>query len=253
VNKTPNIISIEKSDEHQLRIDLSAAFHLAARADWHEGVANHFSAAVSADGKKFLINPRWQHFSRIRASELLLVDADDKSTMDQPNAPDPSAWAIHAAIHRNIPHARVILHLHPPYATVLATLNDPTIKPIEQVTARFFNRIAIDNAFGGLASQEAEGERIAGTIGNHSILMMGNHGVTTVAQSVAEAFDAMYHLERAARTMVLAYSTGQPLNIMSDKLAEETAAEWETYKGAEFSHFEEMKRILDDEGVGYGE
>ena len=253
MSSTSNIVEFAKPGEQQLRADLAAAFHLAARADWHEGVANHFSAAVSEDGKKFLINPRWRHFSRIKASELLLVDADDNSTMDQPDAPDPSAWAIHSAIHRNIPHARVILHLHPPYATTLATLKDPSIKPIDQVTARFYNRIAIDMNFGGIASEEAEGERIASTIGNHSVLMMGNHGVTTFGASVAEAFDAMYHLERAARTMVLAYSTGQEVNVMSDALAEETAAEWETYKGAEFSHFEEMKAILDDEGCCYGQ
>lgn len=242
----------EPPDEHQLRVDLAAAFHLAARENWHEGVANHFSASVSGDGQKFLINPRWRHFSNIKASELLLVDAQDATTMDQPNAPDPSAWSIHSALHRNIPHARVILHLHPTYATVLATLKDPTIKPIDQVTARFFNRVAIDKNFGGIASSEKEGTRISTTLGNHSVLMMGNHGVTTVAATVAEAFDAMYHLERAARTMVLAYSTGQELNIMADDLAEETASEWETYKGAEFSHLEEMKAILDGEGSCYG-
>ncbi len=248
-----NIIPITSPDEQQLRTDLAAAFHLAARENWHEGVANHFSASVSADGQKFLINPRWCHFSKIKASELLLVDAQDATTMDRPDAPDPSAWAIHSALHRNISHARVILHLHPTYATVLATLKDPSIKPIDQVTARFFNRVALDLNFGGLASSQAEGTRISTTLGNHSVLMMGNHGVTTVAATVAEAFDAMYHLERAARTMVLAYSTGQELNIMSDDLAEETANEWETYKGAEFSHFSQMKEILDNEGSCYGE
>jgi ribulose-5-phosphate 4-epimerase/fuculose-1-phosphate aldolase len=253
MSASPDIVAFDNNDEHQLRIDLAAAFRLAARADWHEGVANHFSAAVSPDGAKFLVNPRWRHFSAITASELLAVDANDSTTMDLPNAPDPSAWSIHAAIHRNVPHARVILHLHPPYATTLATLKDPSIKPIDQVTARFFNRIAIDNAFAGIASGDAEGERIAGTIGNHSTLMMANHGVTTVAATVAEAFDAMYHLERAAKTMVLAYSTGQPLNVMSDQLAEETASEWQSYKGAELSHFEEMKQILDAQEPGYGD
>ena len=84
-------------DERQLRVDLAACFRLAARFDWHEAVANHFSAAVSPDGKKFLVNPRWMHFSRIRASDLILVDADDMSTMERPDAPDPTAWAIHSA------------------------------------------------------------------------------------------------------------------------------------------------------------
>ncbi|WP_421858703.1 class II aldolase/adducin family protein [Oricola sp.] len=248
-----NVVSLNQTDEQQLRVDLAAAFRLAARNDWHEGVANHFSAAVSPDGKTFLINPRWRHFSLVRASELLLVDAGDPATMDRPDAPDPSAWSIHSAIHRTLPQARVALHLHPPYCTALAGLKDPTIHPIDQVTARFYNRLAIDLSFGGIASEEAEGERIAATIGNHSAVMMGNHGVTTVAPTVAEAFDAMYHLERAARTMVLAYSTGRPLAVMADELAEETAREWETYKGAEHAHFAEMKRILDREGADYAE
>jgi ribulose-5-phosphate 4-epimerase/fuculose-1-phosphate aldolase len=248
-----NVVSMTNTDESQLRIDLAAALRLAARNDWHEGVANHFSAAVSPDGKKFLVNPRWKHFSMAKASELLLVDAGDPDTMNRPDAPDPSAWSIHSAIHRMVPHARVALHIHPPYATTLATLKDPTIYPIDQVTARFFRRIGYDLSFGGIATEAAEGERIASTIGNHSAIMMGNHGVTTVAPTVAEAFDALYHLERAARQLVLAYSTGQPISIMSDALAEETAAEWEVYKEAEHAHFAEMKRILDREDPSYAD
>lgn len=243
----------ETLNEEEIRIDLAAAFRLARRNDWHEGIANHFSAAVSGDGKEFLMNPRWRHFSHVKASELLLLNADDAETMECDTAPDPSAWSIHSAIHRRVPHARVAFHLHPPYCTALAALKDPSIKPIDQVTARFHNRLAIDQSFGGIASSEEEGERIAATIGNQSAVMMGNHGVTTVAPTVAEAFDEMYHLERAARTMVLAYSTGQPLSIMDDELAEETASEWQTYKDAEFAHFDEMKRILDREEPDYAD
>lgn len=248
-----NVIALGKDDERQLRVDLAAALRLAARNDWHEGVANHFSAAVSSDGKKFLVNPRWRHFSLVRATDLLLVDADDPDTMKRPDAPDPSAWSIHSAIHRMLPHARVALHIHPPYATALATLTDPSILPIDQVTARFYNRLAIDRSFGGIATEESEGERIASAIGNNSAILMANHGVTTIGQTVAEAYDALYHLERAARTMVLACSTGRELNVMSDQLAEATAAEWEVYKDAEFSHFAEMKRILDREDPSYAD
>src|SRR3546814_2166548 len=71
------------------------------------------------------MNPRWRHFARVKASELLLLDADDQETMSRPNAPDASAWCIHGAIHRAKPAARVLLHCHPPYATALATLKDP--------------------------------------------------------------------------------------------------------------------------------
>ncbi|MCV6593086.1 MAG: class II aldolase/adducin family protein [Silicimonas sp.] len=238
-------------DETQIRIDLAAAIRLSCRNDWHEGVANHFSAAVSADGRKFLVNPRWVHWSRVRASDLLLCDADDPSTMERPDAPDPSAWSIHSALHRNLPQARVALHIHPPHATALAGLKDPTIKPIDQVTARFFNRMAYDMAFGGIASEGEEGERISRTVGNHRSVMMQNHGVTTLGDTVAEAWDALYHLERAAKTLLLAYSTGQDLAVMPDELAEATAAEWEAYRESEFAHFNEMKRLLDREEPDY--
>lgn len=238
-------------DETQIRIDLAAAIRLSCRAEWHEGVANHFSAAISADGRKFLVNPRWVHWSRVRASDLILCDADDPSTMDRPDAPDPSAWAIHSALHRNLPQARVALHIHPPYCTALAGLKDPTILPIDQTTARFYNRLAYDLDFGGIAHEGAEGERIAAAIGNHKQVMMGNHGVTTLGASVAHAWDALYHLERASRIMVLAYSTGQPLAVMDPALAEETAAGWECYSEAEVAHFEEMKQVLDREAPDY--
>ena len=241
------------TDEAQLRIDLAAAIRLSCREGWHEGVANHFSAAVSADGRKFLVNPRWVHWSRVRASDLLLCDADDPDTMNRPGAPDPSAWSIHSAIHRNLPQARVALHMHPPHCTALAGLKDPRIQPIDQVTARWHGRLAYDLSFGGIAHDADEGERIASTVGNHGAVMMQNHGVTTFGATVAEAWDALYHLERAARTMVMAYSTGQALAVMDDALAEETAAGWEVYKDAEFAHFEEMKRVLDAEAPDYAD
>lgn len=245
--------TINSDTEWNLRVDLAAAFRLAVKFDWHEAVANHFSATVSDDGKTFLLNPKWKHFSTICASDLLLLNTDDPEVMDRPNAPDPSAWCIHGSVHAHVPHAKVLLHCHPPYATALCSLKDPTIKPIDQNTARFYNRTAIDLAFGGIADDKAEGIRIAKAFGNHSTMMMGNHGVSVAAQTVAEAFDQLYFIERAAKTMVLAYSTGQPLNIMSDELAEKTAAGWDDYAGASFAHFDEMKSLLDSDDKSWRE
>src|SRR5262249_6566914 len=137
--------------EWQLRGDLAAAFRLAARLRWDEGVANHFSVATSADGASFLVNPRWRPFSRVPASDLVRLDARDKTSLERPDAPDPSAWYIHGALHALAPQARCVLHVHPPYATAIASLADPTIKPIDQNTARFFERVAIDLGYGGIA------------------------------------------------------------------------------------------------------
>ena len=99
-------------DHWQDRADLAASFRWTARLNMHEAVANHFSLAVNEDGNRFLINPNQRHFSRIKASDLLLLDANDPSTLDRPNAPDPTAWGLHGSIHRSVPHARCVMHVH---------------------------------------------------------------------------------------------------------------------------------------------
>ena len=231
--------------ERVLRTDLAAAFRLAASFDWIESVGNHFSAVVSQARGTFLMNPRWKHFSLICASDLLLLDWNDSETMARPDAPDLSGWCIHSQVHALVPNANVILHAHPPYATALAGLADPTLKPIEQVTARFFKRVATDLSFDGVANNEGEGRRIADAVGTSSILMMGNHGVTAVGATVAEAFEELYLFERACRTMVLAYSTGQPLNVMSNDVAEQTALGWAECHDMAFAHFQQLKAKLD--------
>ena len=236
---------------YEQRVDLACAFRWVYRLDMHESVANHFSLSVSEDGSKFLINPNGRHFSKIRASELLLVDAHDRETMSRKDAPDATAWGLHGALHRNCPHARCVLHAHPAYATVLASLADSTMLPIDQNTARFFNRVIADEGFDGMAFEE-EGERCSKLLGSYKIMMMGNHGVLVVAPSVAEAFDELYYFERAARNLVLAYSTGKDLKLLSDDVAEKTARQWENYAtGVGLAHFSELKAILDEEEPDY--
>ncbi len=237
--------------EWNLRVDLAAAFRLAVEFNWHESVGNHFSASVSADGRQFLMNPRWKHFATVRASDLQLLDADDAQTMHRANAPDPSAWCIHGAVHRQVPHARVLLHCHPPYATALAALKDPTLHPIDQNTARFHGLLAVDLAYGGLADDAADGSRIAAALARAPILLMGNHGISVTAPSVAEAFEHLYFFERASRTLILAYSTGKPLNIMSEAIASKTAQGWRAYGDSAFAHFEQLKSMLDAKDASY--
>jgi ribulose-5-phosphate 4-epimerase/fuculose-1-phosphate aldolase len=230
--------------EAELREDLAAAFRLAVQFGWHESVGNHFSAAVSDDGKRFLLNRRWQHFATIRPDDLLLLDSDDASVMDGPDAPDASAWTIHGTIHRTSPAVRVVLHCHPPHATALAMLADPELKPVDNNTARFFNRVAIDREFGGIADEAEEGVRLARVLGNHKTMLMGNHGVTCTGTTVAEAFEDLYFFEKAAQTLLLAYASGQPLAVLSDLVAEKTARGWDDYRGMAQAHFAYLKSTL---------
>ncbi|MEZ5933133.1 MAG: class II aldolase and adducin N-terminal domain-containing protein [Alphaproteobacteria bacterium] len=235
----------------EARADLAAAFRWTARLNMHEGVANHYSLAVSGDGRRFLMNPDSRHFSRIRASELLLLDADDPQTMNAQDAPDPTAWTLHGRMHASLPQARCVLHAHPKYTTVLASLADSTIYPIDQTTARFYGQIALDDGFGGMALGDEEGDRLAAKLGNKSVLMMGNHGIMVIGETVGSAFDALYYVERAARTLVTAYMTGKPLRLLSDEVARRTADQWATYPGLAEKHFAELKRLLDEDEPDY--
>lgn len=237
--------------EQDIRVDLAAALRLTARAGLHEAVANHFSAAVSDDGKSFLINPKWKHFSRVKASDLILLHADDEAGACANGAVDTTAWAVHGMIHKLLPHVRVVMHLHPIHATAIATLANPHIPPLDQCSARYFNRVAVDTSFGGLADTEDEGIRLAGLLGQHSRLLMGNHGVLVAHDHIGVAFDDMYTLERACQIVTTAWATGQPLNVLSDDVAETTAQGWEGIRDFSIAHFEEMKAILDAEDPSY--
>jgi ribulose-5-phosphate 4-epimerase/fuculose-1-phosphate aldolase len=235
---------VTEAEVAALREDLAAAFRITAQMGWSESVGNHFSAAVSADGKQFLLNRKWQHFASIKPEDLMLLDADDPEVMNRSDAPDASAWTIHGTVHRQCPAARVIIHCHPPHATALATLADPRMLPLDNNTARFWGRLAIDQGFGGIADEAAEGERLAAALGNHKTLLMGNHGVTCTGPTVAEAFEDLYFFEKAAQTLLLAYASGQPLNVLSDEVAEKTARGWDDYRGMSYAHFDWLKSQL---------
>ena len=229
------------------RVDMAAAFRWTARLNMHEAVANHFSLAVNVDGSRFLINPNGRHFSRITASSLVEIDANDPATLNRPDAPDPTAWGLHGSIHRALPHARCVLHIHSIHATVLASLADSRLPAIDQNTAMFFGRHVVDEQYGGMAFEE-EGARCASLLANPKIttMVMGNHGVLVVGQTVAEAFNRLYYFERAAETYIRALQTGQPLRVLPDAVAEKTAREWEAYPGFAEAHLREIKAILDD-------
>ena len=229
----------------EMRCDLAASFRWFARLGMHESVANHFSLAVAEDGGSFLMNPRGMHFSRIKASDLLLFDAHDQTALARDSAPDPTAWFIHSAIHRRLAHARCVMHMHSKYATALAALADSTMLPVDQNTMRFFNRVAIDDGFGGMALSSQEGDRLAKMLGSKTVLLMGNHGVLIAAPTVADAFDTMYYYERACETLITAMSSGRPLRLASEAVAEQTAREWEGYGQLGIDHLREVRAILD--------
>jgi ribulose-5-phosphate 4-epimerase/fuculose-1-phosphate aldolase len=184
----------------------------------------------------------------MRASDLLELDA--RAEVQTGDNVDPTAWAIHGAIHRKLPQARCIMHLHSKHATVLACLKDPALPPIDQNTMRFYNRVAFDDGFDGMGLGD-EAERLASALGNRRVLLMGMHGVLVVGPSVAQCFDDIYYFERAAETYITALATGREIKVASHAVAEKTAQQWEDYPGFAEKHLGAIRSILDEEEPEY--
>ncbi|MEM7217456.1 MAG: class II aldolase/adducin family protein [Pseudomonadota bacterium] len=222
------------------RRDLAAALRLAERCGFHEGICNHFSLQI--DATRYLLSPHGIHWSRVCASDILLIDAAAPS-----GAAELSALNIHGAIHAQHPDAACVLHTHMPFATTLTCLRDQRLKYISQNSLRFFDDVAYDDTYNGLAETAAEGARIAATMAGKRVLFLVNHGVVVTGATVADAWNRLYYLERACELQVRALSAGQPLAEIGANLARRTRAEFDA--GADYAqvHFAALKDLLDDD------
>jgi ribulose-5-phosphate 4-epimerase/fuculose-1-phosphate aldolase len=233
-----------------LRIDLAAALRWAARLGLHEGICNHFSAAVDETGDRFLVNPWGWHWSEITASSLVLCDSRGK-VLEGSNKVEDTAFHIHSRIHLKAPQARCVLHTHMPYALALCTVEGGRLEMCEQNAIRFYDRIAYDDDYNGVALSNDEGDRLAAALGNRSIAFLASHGVIVAGPSVALAFDDLYYLERACTAQVLARSTGLPLRRIDPKTVADTARQMLREHGQAARHFAALKRVLDREEPEY--
>ena len=235
----------------ELQKDLAAAFRWTAKLNMNEGIANHFSVCIP-DSNDFYVNGSGLHFSSIKASDMVLVEQNKiEEIKKKPELVDPTALNIHGTIHKKVPHARCILHVHSKYATALSTLKDPTLQPIDQNTMRFYNRVAVFSDFGGLGFEE-ESHKMAAAIGNNRSMLLVNHGILTVGQTIGQAFGELYYFEKACETYITALSTNKELKIANSKVAEKTAQEWENYPvNMGEQHLKAIRSILDKEDPSY--
>jgi len=236
--------------EIALRSDLAAACRWAARLNLHEGICNHFTVLLRRSPARVLINPKGRHFAKMTASALIAIDEEGRTVEGEGLAP-VSGVAIHVPIHLRHPSAKVVLHCHMPYATALTAIKGGRLEMVHQNSARFFGKLAYDDHFNGIALTQDEGRRMAAVMGEKRILFLANHGVIVVAQTVAEAFDDLYYLERACQVQLLAMQTGRPLNVMTDDMVRRTAAEFGDFAVNAELHFDALRAALDEEEPAY--
>jgi ribulose-5-phosphate 4-epimerase/fuculose-1-phosphate aldolase len=239
----------------EARINLAAAHRLAVGQGFSEAICNHFTLAVPGNPDSFLLIPYGLHWSEVRAKDFLVVSYDGQIIQGSGIA-EPTAFYIHAPLHRARPDAACVLHTHMPFATALTMLEEPRLEMASQTSLMFAGRIAYDRDYHGLAVDDAEGQRLAGLLGrDQCVLFLANHGVIVIGTSVAEAYDRLYFLERACQTQILALSTGRRLKYIPDDVVTNTVEQQRHLKPGNrpiyIQHFEALKRILDSREPDY--
>ena len=215
----------------QARVDLAACYRILDRMNLNEGIDNHLTVMVpGTQPLRFLCIAYGLAWSEVTASNLLLLDETGK-VLEGSGAPDPTAFFIHSRIHKKHPHAVCVLHTHMPHATALCCLEDMELKMINQNCLRFYDEVAYDTDYKGLVLGTVEGDRMAQAMGSNRVLMHRNHGVITCGDSVAEAFDELYYLERCAQVQCLAYATNRPLATVSDEICVEYKKDVVKFRG----------------------
>ena len=241
--------------ERQARIDLAACYRLADHFGLNEGIDNHMTMLVPGHADRFLLAPFGLHWSEVKASDFMVIDFDGQMLSGRGPIEDTALY-IHLPVHRLSPKARCVLHTHMPYATAMSMLENPRLEMAVQSALGFYDDVAYDPDYNGLAFDHSEGERLAGVLGDKSVLMMGNHGALAIGETIPQAFERLYFLERACQAQVLALSTGRALKMVPDQVAKATAAQFSSggkVGGRDRSdlHFDALKRMLDRQHADY--
>jgi ribulose-5-phosphate 4-epimerase/fuculose-1-phosphate aldolase len=207
---------------------------------------------VAAPGSddRFLINPQGLLWSEIVPADIVTVDVKG-NRVEGRHEVEPTAFFIHARLHRSKRKPKVVLHTHMPYATALTILEGGRLEPASQNALRFYGRVGYDETYNGLALDDGEGERIAARLNGGDVLFLANHGVIVCGENIAWAFDDLYYLERACMLQVLAQGTGKALKRLPHAIASATARQHAAERQQSDLFFAAMKRMLDRDEPGW--
>lgn len=238
---------------YDVRVDLAALLRACALHDLHEGIDNHCSLAIPGRPGRFLLNPYGPHWSELRASDLLEIDAD--GMVIGSGVAETTAFALHAAVHSARPGANCLVHTHMPYATALALTAGGLDTRLSQNAAKFHGgRYRFYRDYGARFLTPGECAPIAEAIADGTrVVLLQNHGVLVVGETVARAWWDLYFFERAARVQVLAQSTGQPLVPMPEEVALRAADQFEEERDDAPLTWAAVRRLLDRTLPGYAE
>ncbi len=206
----PQYDSVEDERMHR-KVRLAAAFRMFSKAGLDEGVAGHITARDPERTDCYWVNPFGMHFSMIKQSDLLLVNHAGE-VVEGDRAVNGAAVAIHCAVHAARPDVIAAAHAHGPYGKTLSAL-EMGIEPLTQDACAFYDDFGVYDSYTGVVLDPEEGKRIGHALGEHKAVILRNHGMLTVGQSVESAAWWFLTLERTAQSQLMAYAAGTPRQI----------------------------------------
>lgn len=209
------------SHERKLRVDLAACYRLVYAYGISDLIYNHISARVTHN--EFLINPYGLLYNEVTASSLIKIDIDGNEITPSPTGykVNPAGFIIHGAVHKARPDAGCVLHTHSMAGVAVSTLKEGLL-PLTQFSMRFHDRVAYHD-YEGPALDPDEQQRLIADLGDKNVMILKNHGLLVAYPTIAEAFNAVYWLEKACRVQLDAMAAAPELNIPDRAVAEKTA------------------------------
>jgi ribulose-5-phosphate 4-epimerase/fuculose-1-phosphate aldolase len=207
----PPVFATPEEERKHRKQRLAAAFRLFSRFGFDEGVAGHITARDPEQRDHFWVNPFGMHFGQIRASDLILVN--HRGDVVEGKYPvNAAAFAIHSQVHAARPDVIAAAHAHSMYGKSWATLGR-LLDPITQDACAFYEDHAVFADFTGVVYETSEGERIAKALGQCKAVILRNHGLLTVGQTVEEAAWWFITMDRSCQAQLLAEAAGAPVKI----------------------------------------
>jgi ribulose-5-phosphate 4-epimerase/fuculose-1-phosphate aldolase len=239
-------------EEWQMRVDLAAAYQLAHIYKWTDLIYTHFSARVPGT-HDFLINPYGMMFDEITASNLVKIDLEGKIKDDPLGiGVNEAGFIIHSCMHAARPEINCVIHTHT-RATVAVSAMKCGLLPISQHAMMIQQQITYHD-YEGVALYEEEKERMAANLGKSSkAMILRNHGVLALGETVREAFELMYYLDCACQIQVDALAGGlHNVQTMSPAAADSATKSLQRVgRPAQHKDWPALLRMLERRGVKY--
>jgi ribulose-5-phosphate 4-epimerase/fuculose-1-phosphate aldolase len=251
---TPSARGRVTKEEWETRVDLAAAYQLAAMFRWTDLIYTHFSARVPGT-EHILINAYGLMFDEITASNLVKIDLAGNVLEDSTGMGyNEAGFVIHGCVHEARPEVHCVIHTHT-RAGVAVSAQKCGLLPLSQHALRVQAQVTYHD-YEGIALDMDERDRMARDLGKTSkAMILRNHGLLTAAETVREAFELMYYLDCACQIQVDALAGGmENALLMSEQAARTAAAQFERPdRPSVHKDWPALLRLLDRKGVSFRE